>query len=282
MDEVDWRKRPALLVYWPSEAEYMIGLDENGSSDLVSISRAIQKNQQIDDSIKHFTLTGVVFNRERYDILKERLNDIKYTYWEDGLTEYKGVKKRVCFHSREIRKGEYPFNQIDYQEFLEKLSSAINDIPTKIISCHINKEAHFRKYKIPHHPYHVSIRYILERYCEGLNNSNKKGIVLLESRGPKEDRFVLKHILEILDHGTNQNPKEHFRNIIGVYFNPKWSAVDNDQKSYVILELADLISFPIYQYCKSNRVKRDRPFLVIEKKFYKFPNYIGWGLKIFP
>lgn len=280
----DWKTRPRLIEYWPEDVDIVMGLDENGSSDLVSIKRKIDAGSPIDISIKDFTLTGVVFNRSNYETLKQQMNDVKYSFWDGGLSDYKGELKRVCFHSREIRKREHPFNKINYDDFIPALSKMIDSIPTRIFSCYIDKEKHFKRYKTPDHPYHVAVRFILERYCKGLNDANKKGVIIIESRGPKEDKFVLGHILEIIEKGSTQNSSNHFKNLVGVYFNPKWWVADNNQSSFVVLELADLISFPIHKYARNqcSAEFKDQSFSMIEKNIYKYPKYIGWGLKIWP
>lgn len=281
---MDWMSRPTVLSNWPENVSCIMGMDENGTSDLVSIRRKLASNNeaQIDESIKDFTLTGVVLNKTGVRVLKDKFSSIKHKYWQDGMCDYKGELKRVCFHSREIRKKEYPFSIItNYDEFMQDITDTVSSLPTKIFSCYVDKKKHFLKYKTPDHPYHIAVRYILERYCNGLNSNEQKGIVMLESRGNKEDKFVLKHILEIINSGTNQNRSYHFRNLAGVYFNPKWV---NKESTHSILELADLISFPVHKFARNGCGEefKDLAFKTIESKFYKYPNYQGWGLKVFP
>lgn len=109
MDD-DWKKRPRIIEYWPDGADYVMGMDESGTSDLVTIKRKLSsgKEDEIDFSMKDFTLTGVVVDQNRYDKLKEAVNTVKYKYWTDGMSLYKNRQKRVCFHSRDIRKKIFP------------------------------------------------------------------------------------------------------------------------------------------------------------------------------
>ncbi|MFV9511795.1 DUF3800 domain-containing protein [Tepidibacillus sp. LV47] len=276
---MDWKKRPTILNYWPDNIDFIMGMDENGTADLKSIRKIIDKNQTVPQPSKIFTLTGVVTNLEEYERLKNLMNDIKFTYWKEGLYPYKDAEKRVVFHSKEIRKKESPFDKIDYKSFITDLSRMIERAPGKIISASINKEEHYKKYVNPYHPYHLTVDFILERYCHRLNELNKDGIILLEARGKKEDKFVLKHIVEVIENGTIKKPASHFRHLKGAYFNPKWSDIDNGKKSFVILEYADLVSYPIYKYFVYNT--KDLAFEVVERKLFKYPNYIGWGLKKF-
>ncbi|MCI3922468.1 hypothetical protein MO973_19740 [Paenibacillus sp. TRM 82003] len=278
-----WKERPALLEYWPDHIDVLLGLDENGSSDILPIQKRIAAGETISFEDKYFNLTGVTFNRQGYDRLKAGINDIKFTYWPEGMCDYKGVMKRVCFHSSEIRRRKYPFNTIsNYEEFLAKISAFVEDMPSRIFSCFIDKEKHCRIYKYPEHPYVIAISFILERFCKRLNEVDKKAYLILESRGQREDKFVLRNIINLLENGTRHNRAEHFRNIEGVYFNPKWWAADGYKSSFVILEYADLAAFPIFNYARNNCQHKDQTFLIVEKKLYQFPHYRGWGLKIFP
>lgn len=280
----DWRDRPRLIEYWPDGVDYVMGMDESGTSDLVSISRMINSGREfeIDLSMKDFTLTGVILDTQRYELLKKKGNEVKFKFWENGVCDYKGTTKRVCFHSRDIRKRNHPFNKINAQEFLNSISEWISGINAKVISCYVDKLAHYKKYSTPLHPYHIAAQFILERYCKGLNDGNKKGIVIIESRGAKEDKFVLDYLVKIINEGTNQNPAAHFKNIVGIYFNPKWWKQDNEQSSFIILEYADLVCYPIHKQHRllKNEATVDPAYSIVEKKLFKYPNHMGWGLKI--
>jgi hypothetical protein len=283
--ESDWRRSPTVIEYWPEGIDYIMGMDESGTSDLVSISRKVNngKEKEIDFTMRDFTLTGVIVDKNRYDVLKQSINNVKYKYWENGLAEYKGIEKRVCFHSRDIRKRNHPFNKVDQKEFTESISEMIKSVKAKIIACHIDKLAHYKKYVTPTHPYHLATQFILERFCRGLNATEKKGIIILESRGKKEDQFVLDYIVNLIRKGSNQNPSIHFRNIEGVYFNPKWSNGNNSKASFVILEYADLVCFPIHKQHRDSDLSKGNPaYEIVERKLYKYPKHIGWGLKLWP
>lgn len=110
--------------------------------------------------------------------------------------------------------------------------------------------------------------------------NHSKGLVMLEARGKGEDKILLdelKHI--IFDTGIRSISSEELQEKIkGIYFNPKWSnTYDN---TFSGLEIADLSSYPIHKYVRSNI--KDKAFNIVEKKIDKFPNYNNKGLKIFP
>lgn len=278
--DVDWTRRPTLLEYWPDDIDVILGLDENGTSDLKPIEKTILKGENVILNESFFTLTGVLMSIDEYTKLKEKMNMIKYTYWEDGMYDFNGESRRVCFHSREIRRKDSPFNIDFYGDFLNEINSLVENINTTVFSSTIHKERLYWRHNNRFHPYHLSLHFILERYCKYLNDVNKNGIIMLESRGRKQDAFVLKHIIHVLRYGTNYHTPHHFRRIKGAYFNPKWWIADNYRSSFVILELADLISYPVHTFHR-DRV-RSRAFEIIEPKFYKYPFHEGWGIKLFP
>ncbi|WP_025568861.1 DUF3800 domain-containing protein [Bacillus sp. UNCCL81] len=284
---MSWRERPRVIEDWNEEIDSIMSIDENGTTDLSFYKKLLLKHfdfSDIDQTHLHdkiFTVTGVVMNRNDFPAFKDKITTIKETHWENGIFQYKNNEKKVVFHSREIRKKEGPFEptNINYPKFITDLSSLMTETRYKIFSSSIDKLVHCYQYIDPYHVYNLCLTFVIERYCMHLNNYNLNGLLLLESRGKKEDAFILKHITRLLDRGTQYKSPEHFNRIKGVYFNPKW--VKNDpSKSYALLELADLASYPIHKYSRSSQ--KDLAFESIEHKFYGYPYYNGKGLKKFP
>lgn len=290
----EWRKRPTLLDYWPEDVESIMAIDENGTTDLEYFKKMKEKDpteffkastglSNRYDNNKWFTITGVIMNRDEFPKFRYDIVTLKDTFWPpEGKAYYKGQLRRVVFHSREIRKKESPFavSQNDYDKFISELSLLIEKTSYIAFSASINKVKHVERYKNPFHVYYWCLNFIVERYCFWLKNNNKKGLLFLESRGKKEDHEVLKFLINLINNGNNYNGPEHFSNIVGIYFNPKWSKNHNYQKSFPLLELADLVSYPIYKYMRSQ--KKDLAFEIVEKKLYNYPHYDGYGLKKFP
>lgn len=104
------------------------------------------------------------------------------------------------------------------------------------------------------------------------------GVLVLESRGINEDRIILEQLKLLLENGNDYFDCDDFNNIKGVYFNPK--RTKNKKKSYWQLELADLYSYSVHKFVKTN--EKDANFLAFEDKIMGFPNYEGKGIKIFP
>lgn len=291
MDE--WRIRPTLIEEWPPEIDKIIAIDENGNSELTDVQKLfkgkpLEKMKACMDMNAYmherwFTITGIVMKRPDFPIFKESINKIKYKHWDEGIYKYKNGERRVVLHSREIRRKEGPFNPrlINYSVLVNDIASMINNTNFKIYSSSIDKIQHISRYAYPFHVYDLNLNFIIERFCWELIRKKETGLILLESRGEKEDMKILKYLVNLLNNGNNYKPKEHFSRIKGVFFNPKWCFGKNNGKaSFILLELADLVSYPIFKYAKTGI--KDQAFLALERKLVNFPVYNGYGLKMFP
>lgn len=275
---------PKQLDFFPEDSDYVIFLDENGDSNMKWIINNFDENAEPPKDYSSFCLTGILMKKEAFYHASNTLTELKKKYWKDGLYKYsESDMERVCFHSREIRRRTDAFsnNVIDFDAFIADLSVALESLDMTVYSVFINKYYHYYYYREKAKPvYSLAVEFILERI---LNQStgNNCFTVMLEARasGKKEDVDVLNDIRSIKMKGTYYVSSRMFKQIKYVSFNPKRPR-ENLKVSYVGLEIADLCSYPIYNYCKGNRTGRD--FKMIEKKFGNYPNYKGIGLKIFP
>ena len=137
----NWTSKPTKIKNWERAIDYVMFVDENGNSDVKDILKCLSKNEQIDINNNFFTVTGVIFTRAQYIVAKNKLNEIKLKYWKNGTYLYKENYKKVCFHSREIRRrtGAFDNNLIDYLSFMNDISKLIEDLDYKIISVTIDK-----------------------------------------------------------------------------------------------------------------------------------------------
>lgn len=276
-----WRNRPTHKENWPEDVDYMMFIDESGDSNLSPILKKIQNNKPIKMEEKYFTITGIVIKKENLPKMREDILNLKKKYWDDGKHKYGNIERRVCFHSYEIRKRKNAFNPniMDYNSFISELSETIDGIPFIVFSSTIDLEAHCNKYISPAHPYNLCLNFILERLVKYFLN-DKKAAIMIESRDKRKDKELLDFIKRKIECGTSYVDKSYFKKIKGVYFNPKWCKSSMEQKSFYGLEIADLVSYPIYKYCRDH--KKDKAYQSIENKIYGFPYYSGKGVKIFP
>ena len=278
-----WYDKPIKLLSIRKDIDYIMCIDENGSSsNLTYVLKQISNEKELSEDDKYFTITGCIFTKEEYLNSKKLIKLLKNKYWVNGM--FYDIKtneqKAVCFHSRDIRKHNNCFNDsiINYNEFIVDLSNTMKDIQCKIISISINLYEYLKK-GYTHNVYNVAFDFLLERYIYETDN-NKKGIVMLEARGKNEDKELLEHISKVINKtGTKKiSSKELRAKINGVYFNPKWS--EEYSSTYVGLEITDLFFYPIHKFVKRN--KKDQAFLLFESKIVGYPSYKNKGIKTFP
>lgn len=261
-----WREKPGTLLDWPSEIDYILSIDENGIPNLNNISAGNE----------WFTITGVLLNKDQFVFLKDEVTKLKFKYWKEGVFK----NKRVVLHSRDIRKKIGPFNPklIDYEGFTSDLQLTLKKMEYQIFSSSINRKAHISQYARPYPVYNFCLEFILERFAMYLENYNKKGLVVVESRGAKENRVLLRSAISVIDNGNRFMDSKKFNGIKGVYFNPKRTI--NKKMSFPQLEIADLVGYEIYKYIRDD--EKSFLFKELEKSLYNYPDYVGYGMKTFP
>lgn len=267
---MEWSSHPITLHKIGNDIDYILAIDENGIPSLKNLINP--KN----DLLQWFTITGVMFSKNSFTSFIEDIAIIKNRYWENGLFN----NKKVVFHSRDIRKKLGAFNPkiIDYDNFISDINSLIKDNKYNIFSSSIDKFSHVRTYSTPYPVYDLCLEFLLERYCYHLNSNKSNGIIVVESRGKCENKLLLNSACKILENGNRYNNSSFFSRVKGIYFNPKRTL--DKKKSFPMLELADLVSYPIHKYIKDK--EKNNIFKLIEDKFYNYPNYYGYGLKTFP
>ena len=162
--------------------KYYLFLDETGDHGL----------KTIDESFPIFLLCGILISEENYTLIKDEINQIKFTFWKN---------KNVIFHSRDIRKCNKEFQILFDLRLKEQFYKSINKLVRKplynIIAASINKIEFIKKYgRLENDIYAISLSFIIERtvFClDKLKNCNQLEIII-ERRGKKEDIKLAKHI----------------------------------------------------------------------------------------
>ena len=98
---MSWRNRPKFKNNWPKGVDTILFIDETGNSKYEGLE---------EENNKFFTICGCAFKKEDYKELIDIITALKKKYWNNGLYNYKGKYKRVCFHSYEIRRGKNAFS----------------------------------------------------------------------------------------------------------------------------------------------------------------------------
>ena len=177
-----WKQRVLRIDELPADIDYILFVDESGSSEMKSIKKAVINKHTITNDEKFFIVTGVLMHRDQIGIVSDKITELKCKFWPPhGMAMYKDGEKRVCFHSREIRKREGVFGSnilSDYENFMIELSEFLKSLDVKVFAVAIDKEAHFKRYVNPIHPYDLSMEFLLERLESYIPHGKRGGIVL--------------------------------------------------------------------------------------------------------
>jgi len=278
----NWKKRPMAIKKWDyNMCDYVMFIDENNTSSAVEkIKKAVINGGKITKDDRFFTITGCIFTKNSYRNAKNRFDKIRNAYWKNG--KWYNPKEKyyipVCFHSIDIRNRKYAFKLDDkYNTFIKEFDEAINDTDYTIISITIDLVEYVLHTSYDIDVYDIAFDFILERFIYHIKN--KKGMIMLESRGKVEDKLLLSHIVQKMDNGLKFiNKRQIEKNIIGIFFNQKFNSLTD--VPILGLEIADISSYPIHKFIKYG--KKDLAFYTLEKKIRNYPNYDGRGLKIYP
>lgn len=272
-----WKSKP-LQTHQRQNVDYYLFVDESGEHII----------DNFDTTRPFFTVSAVMLSEKSYAKQKKAMNVLKEKYWDKGMYKEKQKHlKKVCFVSRQIRRRQGAFskhylNDEQYEAFIEDLTVLMGTIEYKIIASSIDKVKLVSKYITPTEPYHLAMEFIIERFARFLHTNNATGLIMMESRGKKEDGSLHQLFLELYNNGTRFFGSRYIQKTItgGFYFNGKWNKQLNGLETFYGLELADLTAHPIGHFAQSH--EKSRPFETFEKKFLGFEKYMGKGLKIFP
>ena len=242
---------------------YYLFLDESGDHGL----------KNIDPNFPVFVLCGVVISELDYLSLIEDFRSIKLKFWG---------KKKVIFHSRDIRKCQKEFQiLLDLEikrEFLELLNKAIQKANYSVISSAIDKTAFLKQYgKLKNDVYEVALSFILERavfFLDATDRNIRKCNLIVEQRGKKEDQKLRKHFDHLFQVGTYYISAERIKKYnFSIDFKPKSQNIQG-------LQLSDLIAYPIATYVLDSD-RANPAFDIVKPKIYSERGNL-YGLKIFP
>lgn len=241
-----------------TKGDFIIYVDESGDHSI----KGLDKDYPI------FVLTFCCFSINNYiNFAVPALQRFKFNYFGHD---------QIILHETDIRKNKSPFQflrtNLELREnFLNDLSQVIKETPFTIVPIVIDKEKLISKYDNPHNPYHLSLRFGLEKINNFLiqqGQQDKEITIVFEKRGEKEDKELELEFLRIC------SKKEQFgyKKIDFEEINYRFLLADKKTNSCG-LQLADLTARPIgLNYLKPNQ--NNRAFDIIESKIF--------GYKAFP
>ena len=217
----NWTTKPTTISTWNHKNfEYVMFVDENNNATAVNkIKEKIFNEIEITDDERYFTITGCIFNKKEYAKAKYEFKLLKNKYWENGIwrNPKTNEEQNVCFHSIEIRNRKNAFKLNDkYNNFVVDLDNVIKNTDYTIISISIDLVEYVLHTSYNLDVYDIAFDFILERFIYEIKNN--KGLIILESRGKKEDKHLLEYIIKRIEYGFKFiNSKKLKENIAGIY-----------------------------------------------------------------
>jgi len=242
--------------------DYIIYVDESGDANL----------DNPNPSYPLFVLAFCIFLKSDYSAsVSPSIQNLKFKHFGHDA---------VVLHEREIRQQAPPFvflKSVDKRKiFMNDLNELIDSSNMIVIAASIDKMRLKERYKYPENPYHLALKFCMERVAKFLGvcgQSDRVTHIIFEKRGKDEDRELELEFLRIKDGANFASAKMEGMKII---------FADKKANSGG-LQLADLIARPI----GINHLRPDQPnraFEIIEKKFDRNSrgHFGGFGLKKFP
>lgn len=242
--------------------DYIIYVDESGDANL----------DNPNPSYPLFVLAFCIFQKRAYSAsVSPSIQNLKFKHFGHDA---------VVLHEREIRQQSQPFvflKSLPKRDiFMNDLNELIRSSEMIVIAASINKIALKERYKYPENPYHLALKFCMERVAKFLANRGQSDLtthIIFEKRGRDEDNELELEFLRIKDGANFASAKMDGMKI--VFADKKANSGG--------LQLADLIARPI----GIKHLRPDQPnraFDIIEKKFDRTAggNFEGFGLKKFP
>lgn len=245
--------------------DYIVYVDESGDHSL----------SHINAEYPVFVLAFCVFSKRHYSAaVVPAITDFKFRHFGHDMQ---------ILHETDIRKERNGFNfenRIGKVTFMAELGDLIAEHNFILISVVIDKRRLVRDYEAPDNPYHIALKFCLERLFYLLKEKGHQDFathIVVENRGQREDQELKLAFRRVCD-GANA----HGQNL-------PFQLIFADKKTNSPgLQLADLVARPIGMHFLRPDLG-NKAFNVLEKKFYSKngragagSSYEGYGLKCFP
>jgi hypothetical protein len=255
-------------------ARFLLSLRANKFMKILFLDESGDHNLEIiDRQYPIFVLVGVIFDYDYYNkTAKDKIKKFKLRLFDSN---------KIILHTADIYRNKKGFESIKNpnfrKKFYENLNSLIETLKFEIVAAAIHKKKHLSKYGISAlDPYLLSLEFVIERFIFSLDDDNKQGIVVAESRGKLLDNQLELAWLNLKIKGTRfLEPSRLAERIKNFKIIPKSKAIGG-------LEVADLVASPLGRRLMGKPTKEN--FKSIYKKFRRDgSNRVrGHGLIVFP
>ena len=214
------------------EKRYRLYIDESGDHVLKFLDQPAHR---------FLCLIGCVFQERDYRVFHRELEDFKQRHIPHSPDE------PIVLHREDIINRRRGFWRLRDPAVAEVFDADLLEVVTRasfvLIAVVIDKLMLRERYPTPAHPYHLALGFLLQRYCGRLNHLNRRGDVLAESRGGREDRLLKDSYSRVYQRGAWMNGASFFQQGLTTHelkLKPKSANIAG-------LQLADLTGHPIRQ-----------------------------------
>jgi len=242
-------------------SDYVVYVDESGDHGM----------DTMDPTYPVFVLAFCIFEKKNYvEKVAPAVQQFKFKHWGHDM---------VILHETEMRKSRGSFTFLNNpklrEPFSTELTALIDEAPFALIATAIRKDRLRSRYSKVPNPYHIAMRFGLERvnkFLENRGQGNKTTFVIVEKRGQREDTELELEFLRIC---SGDNFTHRTLPLRLVFADKKVNSCG--------LQLADLVARPIGRHVL-DATQPNRAFEVLAKKFDRRAGggYLGYGLKLFP
>ena len=238
-------------------------LDESGTHNITSPEQ----------DYPVFVLGGVIMGKDYAEgAATNRLNDLKRELF--GTTD-------ITLHTADITRNRNGFERLTDKGFRKVFYTALNkvmaELDYEIIACAIDRNnyaALYKTYKID--PYHLSLRILIEKFCEDIGDVHAGGLIMAERRDEMLDRQLENVWESLLISGTKKcKAKNINKRLTGLHLIAKADRLAG-------LELADLIASPIGRHLLGKPEHKDWDIVKSKFKRNEDDDYNGVGLTTLP
>ena len=213
------------------ESRYRLYLDELGDH----VFNALEAPRH-----RYLCLLGCWFQNPEYQAFHDRLIEFKRAYVPHHpddppiLHREDIVNRRKSFaHLRDRAKAS---------AFDDNLLELIGDAAFKVVGVVVDKKELRDRYgDAAAHPYNLSLGFMLQRYCGYLNHISRRGDVLAEGRGGKEDLILKASYRLVFGRGAWMVKADVFRQAL----TSGELKVKRSSENIAGLQLADLLAHPV-------------------------------------
>lgn len=251
---------PVAAGFPPSHSDYIVFVDESGDHSLESVN----------PDYPIFVLAFCILPKMAYvHEITPAVRLLKCDLFGHDL---------VILHEHDIRKRTGPFSRLGKDAriaLMDGLTEIICAAPMTLVAVVIDKVKHKAKYLSPEHPYHLALKFGLERvhhFLQMQGQGDRRTTVVCEARGLKEDKEIELAFRRVCD-GDNRGRRPYPLDIV----------VADKRSNSEGLQLADLVARPAGLHV----LRPDQPnraWDVLATKLFggAYGVVEGNGLKVFP